>query len=72
MNEVVNGNKKLFWKEESKKKVDSRSRIKYGNIRFAQVKDEERKKYFEDLYNIDTQEQTAVSMCGFEGIQKDN
>ena len=24
---------------------------------------------FEDLYNIDTQEQVAVHICGFEGIQ---
>ena len=28
------------------------------------------KKYFEDLYNIDTQEQIAVQMWGFDGIQK--
>ena len=26
------------------------------------------KEYFEDLYNIDTQEQVAVNMCGFDGI----
>ena len=28
------------------------------------------KEYFEDLYNIDTQEQVAVQMCGLDGIQR--
>ena len=28
------------------------------------------KEYFEDLYNIDTQEQVAVPMCGFDGIRR--
>ena len=27
---------------------------------------------FEDLYNIDTQEQVAVHMCGFDEIQRGN
>ena len=26
--------------------------------------------YFEDLYNITTQEQVAVNMCGFEGVRR--
>ena len=30
------------------------------------------KEYFEDLSNIDTQEQVAVRMCGFDGIQRGN
>ena len=30
------------------------------------------KEYFEDLYNIDTQEQVAVYMCGFDGIWRGN
>ena len=30
------------------------------------------KEYFEDLYNIDTQEQVAVHMCGFDGIRRSN
>ena len=30
------------------------------------------KDYFEDLYNIDTQEQVAVHMCGFDGIRRSN
>ena len=29
-----------------------------------------RKEYFEDLYNIDTQEQVAVHICGFDGIRR--
>ena len=37
MNEDVNGNRKLFWK------VESCSRIKDGNRRLAQVKDDVRK-----------------------------
>ena len=30
------------------------------------------KEYFKDLYNIDTQEQVAVQMCGFDGIWRGN
>ena len=30
------------------------------------------KEYFEDLYNIDTQEEVAVHMCGFHGIRRCN
>ena len=30
------------------------------------------KEYFEDLNNIDTQEEVAVHMCGFDGVQKGN
>ena len=43
MNEDVNGNKKLFWKEVSNMKggkVESCSRIKDGNGRLAQGEDE--------------------------------
>ena len=62
MNEDVNGNKKLFWKEISNAKggkVESCSRIKDGNGRLAQGEDEIRKiwkEHFEDLYNTNTQE----------------
>ena len=28
--------------------------------------------YFEDLYNVDTQEQVQLHMCGFDGIQRGN
>ena len=45
-------------------------RIKDGNGRLAQGEDEVRRiwnEYFEDLYNIDTQEQVAVHMCDFDG-----
>ena len=61
MNEDVNENRKLFWKEVSNakgEKVKSCSRIKDWNGRWAHGEDEVRKirkKYFEDLYNIDTQ-----------------
>ena len=61
MNEDVNGSRKLIWKEVSNVKggkVESYSRLKDGNERFAQREDKVRKiwkKYFKDLYNIDTQ-----------------
>ena len=41
----------------------------------AQGEDEVRriwKEYFKDLHNIDTQEQVAVHMCNFDGIQRGN
>ena len=56
-------------------KVERCNRIKDGNGRLAQGEDEVRKiwkDYFEDLYNMDTQEQVAVHMCGFHGIQRGN
>ena len=52
--------------------LESWSRIKDGNGRLAQGKDEVQKiwkNYFEYLYNIDTQEQVAVHMRVFDGIQ---
>ena len=55
--------------------MESCSRIKDGNRRLAPREDEIRmswKDYFEDLYNIDTQEQVVVYMCGFDDIQKGN
>ena len=48
---------------------------KDGNERLAWGEDEVQKiwkEYFEDLYNIDTQEQVGVHMCGFDGIQWGN
>ena len=30
------------------------------------------KDHFENLYNIDTQEQVAVHMCGFDSVQRGN
>ena len=51
--------------------MESFNRIKDGNGRLAQGEDEVRwiwKKYFEDLCNIDTQEQVAVPICGFDGL----
>ena len=50
-------------------------RIKDGNWRLAQGEDEVQSiwnQYFEDLYNIDTQEQVAAHMCGFDGIRRGN
>ena len=56
-------------------KVESCSRIKDGNGRLTQREDEVRgiwKEYFEDLYNINTQEQVAFHMCGLNGIPRGN
>ena len=64
----MNGNRKLFWKEISKAngvKVKSCRRIKDENGALAMEDVEVRriwKEYFEDLYNIDTQEQVSVHM----------
>ena len=55
--------------------MESSSRIKNGNGRLPYIEDEVRrlwKEYFEDLYNIDIEEQVAVHMCGFDGIGRGN
>ena len=78
MNEDMNGNMKLFWKEVSNAKggkVESYNRINSGNGRLAQGDDEARKiwkEHFEDLCNIDTQEEVAVYMCGCDGARRGN
>ena len=62
MNQDVNGNRKLFWKRvnnANEGKGENSNRIKDGNGRLALGEDEVPKiwkEYFEDLYNIDTQE----------------
>ena len=56
-------------------KVESCSRIKDGNGSLAQGVDKVRRTWnedFEDLNNIDTQEQVAVNTCGFQGIRRCN
>ena len=56
-------------------KVECCTRVKDGNGRLALEEDEARniwKEYFEDLYNVDTQEEVAVHMCGFDGIRRGN
>ena len=69
---------KLFWKEVNNvkgRKVASFSIIMDRNRRSAQGEDGVQriwKEYFEQLYNIDTQVQVAVQMCGFDGIRRDN
>ena len=78
LNETVNGNRKLFWKVVCNAKggnVENCSRIKDWNGRLAQGADEVRrisKEYFEDLYDIDTQEQVAVHMYGLDGARRGN
>ena len=55
--------------------MENCSRIKDVTKRLAQVEEEVRriwKEYFEDLYNVDTQDQVAVHMCDFDGIRKGN
>ena len=51
------------------------TKIKDVMGRLAQEEGEVRKiwkEYFENLYNIDTQEKIAVHMCSFDGILKGN
>ena len=51
------------------------SRIKDGNGRLVQGKDEVQrilKEYFEDMYNVNTQEQVAVYLYGFDRIWRGN
>ena len=74
MNQDMNGNRKLFWKDVIKVnggKVDNCSRKKDGNGKSALEEVEVRriwKEYFKDLYNIHSQEQVAVHMCCYDGI----
>ena len=78
MNEDINENRNFLWKEASNlkgEKMESCSRIKDGNGRLAHGEDEFLrilKENFEDLYTIYTQEQIAIHMCGFDGIQRKN
>ena len=59
MNQNVNGNMKFLWKEINKENGvrENCSRIKYETVSMALDEVKVRrisKKYFEDLYNIDT------------------
>ena len=54
--------------------MESYNRIKDRNGRLTQGEDEVRKiwkEYFEDLYNIITQEEVAVHICDFDKIRRD-
>ena len=77
MNQDVNGNRKLFWKVSKTYggKVENFNRIKDGNGRLVLEEAEVRKiwkEYYEDLYNIDTQEQVAVHLCDFDEVWRGN
>ena len=78
MNQDVNRNKRLLWKEVSNAyggKVKNSKRIKDGNVRLVLEQVKVRiiwKEYFEDPYNLDTQEQVSVHMCGFDRVRRRN
>ena len=80
MNEDVIGNRKLFQKEVSNTKVGKVEervaadyRMGMGGWHRERMKCERLcKEYFEDRYNIDTEEQVAVHMCSFDGIRRGN
>ena len=77
MNQDVDRNRKLFYKEASKVnrgKVDSCNRINYRNGKLALAKDEynEYGRIILRIYIIDTQEQVAIHICGFDGVQRGN
>ena len=72
MNQVVNGKEVSNINEG---KVENCNRIKDKSGRLALEEVEVRricKKYFGDLYNIDTQEQVVVHVCGFDTVQRGN
>ena len=51
------------------------NRIKDGNGRLGLEEAEMRriwKENYEDQFNIDTQEQVAVTLCSFDGVRRDN
>ena len=55
--------------------MESYSIINDENGRLPQGEEDVRriwKEYLEDLFNVDTQEQVAVHMCGFDGIRRGN
>ena len=55
--------------------MENSNRIKNGNARLALEEAEFRriwKEYYMDLYNIETQEQVKVYLCGFDAIQRGN
>ena len=78
LNQCVIGKRKLFWKRVSKAnigKVENCSRMKDINWRLELEEIELGrlwKEYFEDLYNIDSQEQVSAHMCGFDGVLRGN
>ena len=47
---------------------DENGRLTLGGAEVRRI----RKGYFEELYNIETQEKVSVHICGFEGIQRGN
>ena len=59
----------------NERKVENCSRINNGNGILVLREDEMGriwKEYFEDLYNIDTQEEVAFQMCDFDGVRRGN
>ena len=55
--------------------MENSNRIKDGNGRLVLKETEVRriwKEYYEDLDNIDTQEQVAAHMWGFDGVRRGN
>ena len=56
---LLYGSKTVIWREKEK----SRTRAEVGRIW---------KEYYENLYNIDTQEQVAAHIYGFDGVRRGN
>ena len=75
MNQDVNGNRKLFWKEVSKANggnVENNNKIN-GRLVLEEAEVQKIwKEYYENLYNINIQEQVAVHLCGFDGVCRGN
>src|SRR5678815_963144 len=76
MNGDLQGNRKLFWKEARKVKNENKGNLlRIMNRDAAFVTDEMNvrgvwKEHFENLYNIDSNEEEIVNVCGFDGARR--
>src|SRR5678816_3945389 len=76
MNEDIQGNRKLFWKEARKVKNENRGNLLIiMNRDGAFVADQMDvrgvwRKYFENLHNIGSNEEVIVNGCRFDGARR--
>src|SRR5678816_1679135 len=76
MNEDIQGNRKLFWKEARKVKNENKGNLlRIMNRDGAFVTDEMDvrgvwKEHFENLHNINSNDEVIVNVCGFDGARR--
>ena len=69
------GNRKVFLEEVAKVNegnVENFGRVKEGIRKRKKSKDWTWKDYFQALYNMSTQEQVVIHMCGSGGVRRSN